>query len=39
MTDANRLLFVSYTERDGDTRLISARETTKRERRDYEEGT
>lgn len=36
---ADRLLIISYTERLGKTRLISAREATRRERRDYEEGT
>lgn len=36
---AGRLLLVSYTERDGKTRLISARLATRREQRDYEEGT
>ncbi len=35
---ANRLLIVAYAERAGKTRLITARETTRRERRDYEEG-
>ena len=33
-----RLLLVSYTERGGLTRLISAREATPAERRDYENG-
>jgi uncharacterized protein len=33
-----RLLLVSYTERGGVTRLISSREATPAERRDYEEG-
>ena len=33
-----RLLIVSYTERGDLTRLISARETTPAERRDYENG-
>jgi uncharacterized DUF497 family protein len=33
-----RLLVVSYTERGGKIRLISARKPTQRERRDYEEG-
>ena len=37
-SNANRLLLVSYTERSGKTRIISAREATRRERRDYEEG-
>ena len=33
----NRLLIISYTERENDTiRIISARETTPRERRKYE---
>jgi uncharacterized DUF497 family protein len=35
-----RLLLVSFTQRDEDiVRIISARKATKRERRDYEEGT
>lgn len=34
----HRLLLVSYTERDHKTRLINAREVTRREREDYEEG-
>ncbi len=33
----NRLLLVSFTERAGAIRIISARRATKRERRDYEE--
>ena len=33
-----RLLIVSYTELDHKIRLISAREVTKKEREDYEEG-
>jgi uncharacterized DUF497 family protein len=33
-----RLLVVSYTERRGKTRLISAREATKLEKDAYEEG-
>jgi uncharacterized DUF497 family protein len=32
-----RLLIVSFTERNGMVRLISARETTNKERKDYEE--
>ena len=32
-----RLLLVAFTERQGRLRLISAREVTRRERRDYEE--
>ena len=34
----SRLLFVSYTERANVIRLISAREATRREREQYEEG-
>jgi uncharacterized protein len=37
-SNRGRLLIVSYTERDNVTRLISARETTKSERKMYEEG-
>lgn len=33
----NRLLLVSFTERVGAIRIISARRATKKERRDYEE--
>ena len=33
-----RLLIVSYTEQGNTIRLISARETTRRERQNYEEG-
>ena len=32
-----RLLIVAYTERGEDIRIISARQTTRRERRQYEE--
>lgn len=35
----NRLLIVSYAERDAKIRIISARELTPKERRDYEQGT
>jgi len=35
-SDKNRLLLVSFTERAGAIRIISARQATKRERRDYE---
>jgi len=35
----NRLLLVSFTERMGSIRIISARRATARERRDYESGT
>lgn len=35
-SEADRLLVVSYTERDSRVRLISAREATPKERRDYE---
>ncbi len=34
----NRLLVVSYTERENCVRIISAREMTPKERRDYEQG-
>ena len=34
----NRLLLVAYTEREDIIRLISAREATRKERKDYEEG-
>ncbi len=34
----NRLLIVAYVERDDTIRLISAREATRRERKNYEEG-
>ncbi len=34
----NRLLLVSYAEQGETVRLISAREATRRERKDYEEG-
>ncbi len=37
MTSANRLLFVSFTERGGNIRIISAREATKQERELYED--
>jgi uncharacterized DUF497 family protein len=33
----HRLLLVSFTEREGAIRIISARRPTKRERQDYEE--
>jgi uncharacterized protein len=33
-----RLLFVSHCEREGRTRIISAREATRRERKQHEEG-
>lgn len=34
----NKLLIVSYTERENITRIISARELTSKERKDYEHG-
>ena len=37
-SDRHRLLVVSYTERLPRTRLISARQATRREREQYEEG-
>ena len=39
LSTLNRLLVISYSERDNITRLISAREATPRERRYYERGT
>ncbi|MBK7894999.1 MAG: BrnT family toxin [Candidatus Promineifilaceae bacterium] len=37
-SEQQRLLVVSYTERDQKVRLISAREATRKEREAYEEG-
>ena len=37
-SEANRLLVVVHTDRAGATRLISAREQTRQERRQYEDG-
>jgi uncharacterized DUF497 family protein len=37
MSDLERLLIVSYTERNSVTRIISARKATRRERKKYEE--
>lgn len=37
MSNMQRLLIVSYTDRHGPIRLISARETTRQERKAYEE--
>lgn len=37
-SNLQRLLIVSYTERDGKIRIISARELTPQERRNYEHG-
>jgi hypothetical protein len=34
----NQLLIVSHTEREGETRIISARPMTRQERKIYEEG-
>jgi len=34
-----RLIIVSFAERGGRVRIISARQTTRRERREYEQGT
>jgi uncharacterized DUF497 family protein len=36
-SNAGRLLVISYAERERDTRIISAREATPRERKNYEE--
>ncbi|ETX03983.1 MAG: hypothetical protein ETSY2_31445 [Candidatus Entotheonella gemina] len=38
LSQQRRLLIMSYTERSDRTRLISAREATRRERETYEEG-
>jgi len=38
MSSATRLLVVAYTERNGRIRIISAREATPKERRQYESG-
>jgi uncharacterized protein len=37
-SERGRLLIVSYTERQGQVRIISARLATRKERRSYEEG-
>lgn len=37
-SNAKRLLIVSYTERESRVRIISARELTSKERKDYEHG-
>ncbi len=37
-SEQNRLLVVSYTEREHSVRIISARELTPQERRNYEQG-
>ena len=38
MSAAGRLLVVSHTDRGDKVRIISAREATRRERKDYEDG-
>lgn len=38
LSRSNRILVVSYTERKGTVRIISAREVTRYERRIYEDG-
>jgi uncharacterized DUF497 family protein len=38
-SNRNRVLIVSFTEREATIRIISARPATKRERHDYEENT
>jgi uncharacterized DUF497 family protein len=38
VSKSNKLLVVSYTERKGTVRIISAREATRSERRIYEDG-
>ena len=37
-SSGNRLIVVSHTEEDGNFRIISAREASRPERRDYEDG-
>jgi len=37
-SDQNRLLVITHTDRNECTRLISAREATRQERRQYEQG-
>lgn len=37
-SEMGRLLMVAYTDRNNEIRIISARELTRRERRQYEEG-
>ncbi len=37
MSNKGRLLFVSHVDRGGSIRIISARETTRKERKQYEE--
>jgi len=36
LSAAGRLLVVAYTEREGRTRIVSAREVTRKERKQYE---
>jgi len=38
-SENGRVLVVSYTERGGNTRIISCRDATRKERRQYEKGT
>ena len=37
-SDANRLIAIVHTDRNDSVRIISARETTRRERQQYDEG-
>lgn len=37
-SEQNRLLIISYTERENKVRIISARELTSKEKREYEHG-
>lgn len=39
MSARNRILVVIHTDREGRTRIISAREATRREQKGYEDGT
>ena len=38
MSDSNRLLIVSHTDRGDKVRIISAREASRKEQKDYEDG-
>ena len=38
LSDSGRLLIVSHTDRDEKIRIISAREASRAERKDYEDG-
>ena len=38
MSDSNRLLIVSHTDRGDKVRIISGREASRKEQKDYEDG-